>query len=175
MNNEEMFYNNTKLAYKIANKYFINYKNDYEDIKQVALLGLWKAILTFKNTNAFSTYAYTVIANEINYFLRKCKKHNSNYSLQSIVADNIEYQDLLKDDSDFTIKYEEESEAEYKEKILKTTIDLINERDKKIVELLLQGYNQTEIATMLNITQPTVSRIKDRIRKKIIKIEEEYV
>lgn len=175
MKQEEMFYNNIKLAYKIANKYFINCKDDYEDIKQVALLGLWKAVLTFKNTNAFSTYAYTVITNEINYFLKKCKKHNNNYSLQSIVADNIEYQDLLKDNNDFTVIYEEESEIEYKRKMLERVKELMKETDRKIIELLLQGYNQTEIATMLNITQPTVSRIRDKIKKKIAKIEVQYV
>lgn len=171
MKNEEIFYNNIKLAYKIANKYFINHKNEYEDIKQVALIGLWKAVLTFKNTNAFSTYAYRVIANEINLFLRKNKKHNNTYSLQSIVIDNIEYQDLLEDDYDFTIEYEEESEIQYRRKTLEEVKGLMKETDRKIIELLLQGYKQTEIARILNITQPTVCRVKDKIRKTMTKIE----
>ena len=66
MTNKEIFNNNINIAYKIANKYLINYRNEYEDIKQVALLGLWKAVLTFKNGYAFSTYAYPVIQNAIN-------------------------------------------------------------------------------------------------------------
>lgn len=171
MNKEELFYNNTKIAYKIANKYFINYKNEYEDIKQVALMGLWKAVLTFKNTHAFSTYAYTVIANEINLFLRKNKKHNNTYSLQNIVADNIEYQDLLEDDYDFTIAYEEESEMQCRRNMLEKAKESIKEKDRQIIELVLRGYKQIEIARMLNITQPTVCRVKDKIRKKLTKIE----
>lgn len=38
MTNEELFNNNIKIAYKIANKYKINYVNEYDDIKQIALM-----------------------------------------------------------------------------------------------------------------------------------------
>lgn len=90
MTNEEMFNKNINIAYKIANKYLDNYKNEYEDIKQIALLGLWKAVLTFKNTYAFSTYSYKVIFNEINHYLRNRKKAYLNeISIQNQIAEKV--------------------------------------------------------------------------------------
>ena len=89
MTKEEMFNKNIKIAYKIANRYLTNYASEYEDIKQIALMGLWKAVSTFNNTHAFSTYAYTVISNEINYYLRTVKKHYNTISLKREVKDLI--------------------------------------------------------------------------------------
>ena len=68
MTKEEMFNKNIKLAYKIANKYRINHSNEIEDIKQIALIGLWKAVTRYNGKNTLSTFAYVVIQNEINLY-----------------------------------------------------------------------------------------------------------
>ena len=96
MTNEEMFEKNIKIAYKIANRYRINYLSEYEDIKQIALLALWKAVLTFNNTNAFSTYAYVVISNEINLYLRRNKKTEQEISINTSINDGeLTIEDIL--------------------------------------------------------------------------------
>ena len=64
---------------KIANKYRANYSEEFEDIKQLALIGLWKAVTRYNGKNALSTFAYVVIQNEINLYLRKIKKISQDY------------------------------------------------------------------------------------------------
>ena len=97
MTKEELFLDNIKLAYKLSNTYFKNHKNDIEDIKQIALLGLWKAILKYDNKRTFSTFAYAVMQNEINYYLRSERKQAKTISLETKIYDDIRVEDTLED------------------------------------------------------------------------------
>lgn len=130
MTNEELFLNNIKLAYKVASRYLINYSSEYEDIKQVALLGLWKAVLTYKKTCAISTYAYRVITNEINYYLRKTKKHNRNISINEEIGDNITIGDTLQDENDCITKFENEKEYEMLQMLYKDNINILKPKQQ---------------------------------------------
>lgn len=169
MTKEEMFNNNINIAYKIANKYKENYIEEYDDIRQVALLGLWKSVLTFNNTYAFSTYAYTVINNEINYYLRSIKKYKRNYSFNIQITDNLILEDTLEDENnniDILIDKIELLE-------LRECLDDLYFRDieKKVLDFLILGKTQTYIANQLNLTQASISRIRKRI---ILKLKRKY-
>lgn len=161
MTKEKMFEENQNLAYKIAEKYYAYNKNDFEDIKQVALLGLWKAILTFDDTRTLSTYAYPCISNEINYYLRQKKKNNRNISIETEIGNNITIADTLQDKTDYF------GFAELKTSISEN-VKKLNKREKTIFAKVLKGKTQKEIATEMGISQPYVSRTYKTI-KEIIK------
>ena len=147
MTNEEMFNKNINIAYKIANRYLVNYANEYEDIKQVALMGLWKAVLTFNDTHAFSTYAYTVISNEINMYLRTIKKNNSTISLKQEVKENITLEDILADKNNYIEKLENSLDIE--NYIVQIKNSKLKEKEKIVFELSLRGYKQDKIAKII--------------------------
>ena len=165
MTNEEMFNKNTNIAYKIANRYLVNYANEYEDIKQVALMGLWKAVLTFNDTHAFSTYAYTVISNEINMYLRTIKKNNSTISLKQEVKENITLEDILADKNNYIEKLENNLDIE--NYISQIRNSKLKGKEKTVFELTLKGYKQRQIAKITGCSQPQVSRLIKKLRKRI--------
>lgn len=64
---------NEALAYSLVNRYKTNRKEEKEDLNQVALIGLIKAIDNFDLTYsvAFSTYAVPIILGEIKKYFRE--------------------------------------------------------------------------------------------------------
>ncbi len=167
MTNEEMFEKNIKIAYKIANRYRINYLSEYEDIKQIALLALWKAVLTFNNTNAFSTYAYVVISNEINLYLRRNKKTEQEISINTSINDGeLTIEDILQSADNIEKLLEDISFAD---KIRYLSAIQFTDKEKKVLILSKRGYKQQEIAKRLHISQTQVSRIQKRLKDKILK------
>lgn len=168
MTNEEMFEKNIKIAYKIANRYRINYLSEYEDIKQIALLALWKAVLTFNNTNAFSTYAYVVISNEINKNLRKKKREKQEISIGTSITtdDKLTIEDILQGEDNIEKLLEDMS---FVDKIRYLNTIQFTDREKEVLILSKRGYKQQEIAERLHISQAQVSRIQRRLKDKILK------
>lgn len=165
MTKEEMFNKNIKIAYKLANRYLTNYASEYEDIKQIALTGLWKAVSTFDNTHVFSTYAYTVISNEINYYLRTVKKHYNTISLKQEVKENITLEDILADKNNYIEKLENSLAIE--NYISQTRNSKLKEQEKIVFELTLKGYKQRQIAKIIGCSQAEVSRKIRKLRSKI--------
>ena len=101
---EDLFNENTKLVYHVLHTKFQGSDThidvyDYEDIVQIANIGLWKACITFDPDKkiAFSTYASKVIYNEILQIFRKCKKYpNDIISLNEFTTnDNGDESELL--------------------------------------------------------------------------------
>lgn len=72
----ELFEKNEKLAYHVLHKYYPTY-SQYEDYKQLALLGLWVACITYDENKGikFSSYAGKCIMNEIRLSLRYTNNH----------------------------------------------------------------------------------------------------
>lgn len=165
MTNEEMFNKNIKIAYKIANRYLTNYASEYEDIKQIALMGLWKAVSTFDNTHVFSTYAYTVISNEINYYLRTVKKNYNTISLKQEIKENITLEDILADKNNYIEKLENSLAIE--NYISQIRNSKLKEQEKIVFELTLKGYKQRQIAKIIGCSQAEVSRKIRKLRSKI--------
>lgn len=166
MTNEEMFNKNINIAYKIANQYLSNYPNEYEDIKQVALLSLWQSVERFDNSKgfAFSTFAYKVIFNNINCYLRKPKQIYANtISLDTPIDENLTIKDIIKDNFDIFDKLEYEEINQIKNNILNN----LSDRDKQIYKKLLDGKTQYEIATEFNLSQAQICRIWQKINNKI--------
>lgn len=168
---EEFFNKNIGLAYKVANTYKNNYYYEMEDIKQIALGALWKAVVNYNQSIAkFSTFAVTIIRNDINYYLRRTKKYRSDISLNTELKNSCEgnreitLQDVLSDDSDKLIE-----EAEDKMFLIDLFSNInLTEEEKIILKDWLQGRNQIETAKTLNISQASISRCITKLKQKLI-------
>ena len=155
---------NLKLAYSIANKkyrlYNLLYPNlclNLDDLKQEALIGLYKATLSFdksKDIN-FSTFAYTAIKRTVQrYIFTKCHivkvKEDDFYNLAIPVTS-------LDDESEPEIPVEDNTSDIELEMYLS---NILNEREKDfIVRHYIEGVSQTELARQNGLTQAGVRRI----------------
>ena len=126
-------------------------------MKQVDLLGLWKACLNFEGNKGFefSTFAYSVIQNEINGYLRQNKKHINAISINEKNKDGLVLEDVLSDEIE-DINFEKSRLCE--------AINELENREKEIIKLKISGFTQTEIAKKIGISQPHVSRIIKKVR-----------
>lgn len=175
MTKEEMFEQNKNLAYSIVKKYNPTDIYDLEDIKQVALLGLWKAVLKYDNKHTFSSFAYVVIENEIKYALRTNSKENkkvcvsinqpftaSDYNSDFRMLENI----LVDKAADIDV-LEDKLFVEEIGKIISTQLNKLKDYEYEAYKLWLAGKTQKQIAMQLNITQPAVSRILQKLMNRI--------
>ena len=170
MTDEEFFLLNINIAYKIANNYRINYGYEIEDVKQIALLGLWKAVLTYNGKNAFSTYAFRVVQNEINNYLRKKRKREGkNISLSKEIGEKITIEDTIKDPVDYMEKVEDNIEYEKIIKIRREILSNAEEKQRKTYKYLQLGKTQQEVSKLVKASQAYVSRTRKRIDGKIAK------
>lgn len=151
-----LFEENQKLAYSTLWKYYPGYATD-EDMKQEALLGLWKACITFDpGKSQFSTYAVTCIMNQIRMTLRDNSKQPPTVSLEASLAgvDGLTIGDTL----------EELAPSICDEYILlKEFLGGLPQRDQLLIKYKLMGLNQRQIAERLGITYNWCSKLFTRI------------
>jgi len=162
---------NLKLVVMIVNKY----SKDLETVKEmisIGVIGLIKAVDTFdiSRGKTFSTYATTVITNEILMEFRKLKKSKRNISIDNPLSENenLCVGDTIIDDADIVEDYErKEEQIEAKKKLdrVKEIVVSFNSRLTKVLSLRLglfgaRKYMQNEIADLLNISRSYVSRLE---------------
>ncbi|WP_352400126.1 sigma-70 family RNA polymerase sigma factor [Anaerotignum sp.] len=159
---QELFSDNMDLAYFILRKYFPWYKND-EDARQICLIGLWKASEKFDPGKGyeFSTFASTVIMNQMRVFLRDERKRKRIQYTDSVVYYDGEEVDLIESIPD---KYAGETSLDF---CFKELSEKLNDKETRVLQMKIKGYNQVEIAKRLNISQPTVARYLRQIKSKV--------
>lgn len=183
-NNEEakeIFYKKySHLVELKAKKYYSYVKNsgiEYSDIVQEGMIGLSKAINSFKDekNTLFSTYANKCIEMHLLSFIRSStnlKNHILNNSISldyEINSSGNTLKDFIKDKSNIDpedIIIKEEKNLEIKEFSDKKFTPL--ERD--VFNLRNKGLKYSEIAKELNITKKSAEHAMSRVRKKIEKI-----
>lgn len=176
-NREKLIIHNMRLALKSAKYIALKHPGKEEDIYEVAIHGLIKAIDTYdqKKYVKFTTYATRCILNEVFMFLRGERKNNSKnlLSLEQNVFEkdksqkNILLEEILFiDDKNFdNIINKELCEYMYK------CINELKERDKQFV-ILYFGFgncdrlSQRKIAELYGVSPSYVSnRIKCSLKK----------
>lgn len=165
---EEVYEKYQNLAYKRANKYREFY--DIDDLKQIAMIGLWKAYEKYdvSTETAFGAFANKVITNELRMFnrarnqrlTRKTAKVKDLISLE-LNLDNSEVQtisDLIIDQTDFTEKIIE------RDIVLRTIsrIQKLSSREQYIIFSYLKGVKQRVIAEKIGVTQTCVAKVVSR-------------
>lgn len=209
---EKLLLENGNLIKSIVRRY-LNKGVEYDDLFQLASLGLLKAISGFDESFnvRFSTYAVPMIAGEIKRFMRddgsikvsramkSCAKQinlfieqfSAKRGRQPTLKEISEKFEIPESEVVFTMgstrmpvsiyaqgEYKDEKGQELLEKLpvedrqeeiieslqLKTAIESLPEREKKVIILrYFRDMTQSEVATMLGVSQVQVSRIENRI------------
>lgn len=209
---EKLIVENNNLIKSIVRRY-LNKGVEYDDLYQLASMGLLKAINGFDESFnvRFSTYAVPMIAGEIKRFMRddgsikvsrqikSCakeinkfiEKYTLEHGFQPSIKIISEEFNMPESEVVFTMgsthmpvsiyaqgDYKDEKGQELLNKLpfednqediidslqLKTAIDSLPERDKKVIILrYFRDMTQSEVATMLGVSQVQVSRIENKI------------
>lgn len=168
MNNEELFEKNINLAYKIANTYRDKYPTEYEDIKQVALIGLWKAVQKYDGVSKLSPFAGVVINREIIRYTSKQIKHLETSHLEASSPNGLEILGCVKSEEeeieDMITK--NDNDNAFKELIQNANL---TPKEKETLKELRKGLNIIQIAQKHNVSKQRISQRKQNIFRKIEK------
>ncbi len=168
---------NLRLVVYIAKK-FENTGVGIEDLISIGTIGLMKAINTFNTEKniKLATYSSRCIENEILMHLRRSNKMKGEISIDEPLnqdgdGSELLLSDILGTEPDVTSR---RIEDEVDKKLLKASIERLNKREKKIMELrfgLESGNEKTqkEVADMLGISQSYISRLEKKIIGKMKK------
>ena len=162
---------NLRLVVYIAKK-FENSGINIEDLISIGTIGLMKAINSYymeKNIK-LATYASRCIENEILMFLRKNNKLKTEISIDEPInidseGNDLSLADILGTENDAIFKSIEDEENK---KILKNSIECLENREKIIMKLRY-GFDgkdeltQKEVADKLGISQSYISRLEKKV------------
>lgn len=168
MTQEGMYHEHKRLVYLVLKQKFPGSFLD-EDCAQAGKLGLWKACLTYDESQGkFSSYAYVCIFNEIAMTLRPfCKPYKYGYTVISkdayIAQDGnreLTVEDVIQDPAgqDFETKlmYSDFIERVYKH---------LTELQKFVIEHYLMGETQIKISESAGVSQSYVSRVIKQVQR----------
>ena len=173
---------NLRLVVHIAKKYISN-DQELEDYTSIGIIGLIKAIDSFKENKGYkiSTYASRCIENEILMYIRATKKQKAELSLNQVIGtdkdgNDMELLDILEQEDVDTV------DSIYNKTLLKEAQNFLDKKlDKREKYILNSRYGldgrkaktQQEVANELGISRSYVSRIETKIqsllRKNILK------
>ena len=143
---------NRGIIYKVIRLY-IHHEDDEKDLFQEILFQAWKSYPRFLRQSKFSTWLYRIALNTVLTFKRRIKlvePHDDLNRLNVISTDG---------------NRKDESEALY------TAIRMLNEIDRMIVTLHLDGYENEEIAGIIGLTKNNTAvklhRIKETLTRKL--------
>ena len=180
---EKMIVHNLRLVIYTAKKFESSCVN-IEDLTSIGSLGLIKAVNSFKPSKniKFATYASRCVENEILMFLRKQSNKNVDISIDDALSVDSDGNELNLIDILYTDEYEvsKNIEQESEKQILWQSINTLPHREKEII-LMRFGLSdcpektQKEVADEIGISQSYISRLENRIFKKLKKEIEKTV
>ncbi len=148
---------NEGVIFKITTIY-TNNKEDQEDLYQEIVYQLWKSFDSFKGDSKISTWMYRVSLNTAITRLKKEKRKGNQIGIDKVILQQTDHYDI---------------EFEERLKKLYAYVQDLNELDKGIMLLLLEGKKYEEIAIITGLSASNVgtriSRIKQKLKSKIIK------
>lgn len=132
-------------------KLYYSRQEDQKDAQQDVILQLWKAWPTFRGDSQISTWMYKV---SLNVLLAKKRKENRR---------------IVEEDLEGTIVQEESPgfPTDDDVQLLLQIIEWLNDEEKAVVILYLEGYKNKEIASILMTSQTNVSTRLHRIKTKL--------
>lgn len=145
------------LLFKVVRAYAFNLA-DQDDLFQEISLQLWKSIPGFRQDAAESTWIYRVALNTAIGWLRREKRQPE----ASQPLDTVEYTlsaTEIRQDERLSWLYE--------------AISQLNEIDRSLTLLLLDGYSYREMAAILGISESNVGVKINRIKKRLVQQSKE--
>lgn len=172
---EEAFEKNQRLVHFVVNKYYSSYKESYEeDLIQCGNIGLWEGLNSIDvarvyNQKSITNWLVWSIRTSINSFINKMfgysgtKRREEEYKLTSYnkttTEDNCEMIDILSNENGIGCNSEDEDTI-INNLDLQNAMKKLNDIQKQIIYFILKGYEQKEIADLLQISECKVSRYK---------------
>jgi RNA polymerase sigma factor (sigma-70 family) len=148
---------NEGIIHKLVNIY-AEKDNDQQDLYQEIVYQLWKSHQTFKGNSDISTWIYKVALNTSLSHIKLKKKYTENNSIQR---------------AEFHVDDTSDNHHENKISEMYQKIRTLNELDKAIIFLFLEGKNHQEIAIIIGLSVSNIgtriNRIKQNLKNKILK------
>lgn len=147
---------NRKIVYKVAATYTRN-PADREDLAQEIVVQLWRSFDRFDEGYRFSTWMYRVALNvAISFYRRETRRSRSEVSAENAV---LEVASLAS----------EPKEMDDDIQFLRQLIEQLDELDRAVIILYLDGHPHSTISEILGISETNVgtkiSRIKQKLRR----------
>lgn len=166
------------MASKIARSYFL-VGAEYDDLLQEAMIGLYKAYVSFDNScgASFATFAHKCITRNVQSAVKMANRKKNQMLNNSVSLTSQGAIEVSPDDSDEDINLvipsdalspdekliESEKLAEIKEKIKSA----LSKLELNVLMLFLKGDSYCEIATKLNMNNKSVDNALSRVRHKL--------
>ncbi len=148
---------NEGVIFKITTIY-TNDQEDQNDLYQEIVYQLWKSYDNFRGDSKISTWMYRVALNTAITRLKKEKRRGKRIEIDKVIIRQTEYYD---------------TEFEERLKIVYAHIQGLNELEKGLMLLLLEGKKYEEIADITGLSPSNVgtriSRIKQKLKSQIVK------
>ena len=138
-------------------KIYFSSSEDQKDAFQDIILQLWKSFDTFRGESEIGTWIYRVCLNTI---LGKIKKEKKSVPVEPIDVHHF---------------YISNAKADDNTELLPIIIQSLKDIDKAIMVLHLEGYQNREIADILNISPTNVGTRFNRVKSQLkMKFNNEY-
>lgn len=137
---------------------------DYDDVMQAGYLSMWKAVKTFdkarRNASTFSTYAYTVIRNDVLQELKKINRINRRVFVWTDVTARNEKGEVRESGMRIIGRQNYDFEESIVNRIAyEQKLACFSNLERKIIELKQEGYTMKQIAKRLNKNFSTLKAI----------------
>ena len=173
---QKLILHNLRLVSHIVRKYYST-APDGEDLISIGVIGLVKAIDTFKieSGTRFATYGARCIQNEKLMYIRAQKKKSAEISINETIdvdrdGNPLTYMDVISTNDDLGEDLDRKTQIERALRLVRSSLD---ERERQIIALryglfgLKRSYTQKEIAEKLHISRSYVSRIEKSALEKL--------
>ena len=149
--------NENRVTLRSLCKIYYGINQDQKDAFQDIIFQLWKSFDTFRGESEISTWIYRVSLNTI---LTKIKKEKKSVSAEPIDANHL---------------YISNAKADDNVELLFIIIQSLKNIDKAIIVLHLEGYQNKEIAEILNMSPTNVGTRFNRVKSQLkMKFNKEY-
>lgn len=145
------------LIFKIVRSYAFT-TPDRDDLFQEIIIQVWKSIPTFRHACAVTTWLYRISLNTSISWSKKERRNQSNASLESV-------QHVLQEN---VVSVDERLAWLYNE------IAQLDEIDRSVALLMLDGFSYKEMAGILGITESNVGVKINRVKKKLTGRSKKY-
>ncbi len=146
------------LLFKIVRAYAYN-ADDQDDLFQDISLQIWKSIPSFKGNSSPSTWLYRISLNTAIRWSGKQKKHQDGRQEIGDVSHILRANEEAVDER-IAWLYDE--------------IKLMNEIDRSLTLMLLDGFSYKEMADMIGISESNIGVKIHRIKKQLVTRSEKY-
>ncbi len=167
------------LISKLSRSYFL-IGGDIEDILQEGMIGLYKAIMNFKDKKnaSFKTFATTCIRNQIQSAIRvaSSEKNKVLSSALPIMEKNNNEDDEEEVEiivpSSLPLPEDQVLEKEKVKEIFDAIKSSLSSLEYKVLLLYLKGFNYNEISKSMNISKKSIDNALTRIKNKLSFLKE---